>query len=229
MDDCSLEEALTLTNGWLRSDRSRVIITPNPEILLHSYRHKKYQSILKLADLSIADGYGLRLASKIKHTVPGVDFASELLKLSGNLRITAVIRRDGKSNATQVSQAIQALAPGAIVSVIASSQEWSKRGGRDLAESVSHTDPDLVLVGLGFPYQEEWSLTYNDIIPTARLFLTLGGTFDFWTGAANRAPAIIRQLHLEWLWRLIKEPRRYRRIFRAIIVFPLTVLLSNKS
>ncbi len=229
IDDVSFESTLERLMLWADGDRARTVITPNPEIILQANRDFEYRAILNAADLSLPDGYGLRLVSKLRHTVTGADVAAQLLKTLRGKRITLVVRRDGRSAVAEVQAAAEKLATHCLVQVVASSQKWSSEQGSELAAAVARTDPDVVLVGLGFPYQEQWLIRQADCIPTAKILMAVGGTFDFWTGIATRAPAALRTLHLEWLWRVVRQPRRIGRIWRAVVVFPLTVLASSKA
>jgi 8-oxo-dGTP pyrophosphatase MutT (NUDIX family) len=73
---------------------------------------------------------------------------------------------------------------------------------------------------LGAPYQEKFIYYNLKKIPSAKLGLSVGGSFDFLTGKLKRAPKGFRRIGLEWLWRLIKQPSRWKRIYTAVIVFP---------
>ena len=86
---------------------------------------------------------------------------------------------------------------------------------------------DIVFAGLGTPEQEEWiENNFNKIL--AKLFLTVGGAFEIIAGIKPRAPKILRDFYLEWFWRFLLEPRkRFKRIFNAVIVFPLKVLFTS--
>lgn len=197
------------------------IFTPNPEILLYASTHRQYRDILNSADLSLPDGYGLRFVSGIRHRVTGADTANVLLAEANarKLSILAVIRADGRSSAASIQQAIQQKAPQATVHTLSIQKN-------ETVPSSAFTDhtPDIILVGLGFPEQEQWLYTYLKNFPTARIGMAIGGTFDFWTGAAKRAPQWMRSMGVEWLWRLAHQPKRIIRIIQAVVIFPLRVL-----
>jgi N-acetylglucosaminyldiphosphoundecaprenol N-acetyl-beta-D-mannosaminyltransferase len=99
----------------------------------------------------------------------------------------------------------------------------------DLTGAVVEIEPAIVLVGFGAPKQERWIARHADAIPTARIMVGVGGSFHMWADDLPRAPAYLRRLGLEWAWRLAIEPRRWPRIFRATIVFPLRVLLDRSD
>lgn len=85
-------------------------------------------------------------------------------------------------------------------------------------------EADILICNFGAPYQEKFIFHNIKKIPTVKLAIGLGGSFDFLTGKIKRAPKIMRFIGLEWLWRLFKQPKRIKRIFRAVIVFPLKLL-----
>jgi N-acetylglucosaminyldiphosphoundecaprenol N-acetyl-beta-D-mannosaminyltransferase len=84
--------------------------------------------------------------------------------------------------------------------------------------------PELLLVAFGHPKQEMWIARHLPDLPSVKVAVGIGGTLDYWSGAKKRAPQFLRSLGLEWFWRLMQEPKRWRRIFDAVVVFPSLVL-----
>lgn len=84
--------------------------------------------------------------------------------------------------------------------------------------------PDIIFVALGAPEQEMWIHKNLKRIPTAKIAMGVGGAFDFISGKVPRAPKKLQKAGVEWLWRLALEPWRLRRIFNAVIIFPLAVI-----
>jgi N-acetylglucosaminyldiphosphoundecaprenol N-acetyl-beta-D-mannosaminyltransferase len=220
IDDIGLKETQDRLDRALQGAARCLVTTPNPEILLQAAADKNYAALLNRADLSLPDGRGLRLVGAVQATTAGADVAQWLLEKAGHerRRILAVVRPDGLSSVSEVAAALARLAPGAQVKAIgllpSQISSWLP------VEAAAAWRPEILLVGLGFPLQEEWLLTRASHLPTLRVGLAVGGTFDYWTGRALRAPAWLRRLGLEWLWRLGVQPRRWRRIFRAVVVFP---------
>jgi N-acetylglucosaminyldiphosphoundecaprenol N-acetyl-beta-D-mannosaminyltransferase len=85
--------------------------------------------------------------------------------------------------------------------------------------------PDILVVAYGAPKQEIWMSTHQDL--PIRLVAGLGGTLDMITGTLPRAPKFFRVVHFEWLWRLVLQPKRFKRIFQALLVFPYKVLTTK--
>jgi N-acetylglucosaminyldiphosphoundecaprenol N-acetyl-beta-D-mannosaminyltransferase len=88
-------------------------------------------------------------------------------------------------------------------------------------------EPTIILNGSGAPQQEFWIAENLDRIPSVKIAVGVGGTFDFISGMKKRAPKFLRSFGLEWFWRLLKQPNRIVRIFRAVILFPILVI-KNK-
>lgn len=215
------------------------IVTPNPEILVFANSHERYKKILNSAEISLADGAGLFLASlflgkPLKQRIPGVDFiesicknsvrnpismgflggrggvaektAECLLKKYPHLKIVYIAEewdKDGFENARVLSRKYQ-------VSSIENAQE-KKKGILNTKYLIHNTENiDLLFVAYGAPKQEEWIYKNLDHIPVTAA-MGVGGAFDYISGRVLRAPFLIRAVGFEWLFRLVKEPWRFRR------------------
>ncbi|EJL84271.1 exopolysaccharide biosynthesis protein, WecB/TagA/CpsF family [Herbaspirillum sp. CF444] len=86
-----------------------------------------------------------------------------------------------------------------------------------LIDSINRARPDVVLVALGNPIQEEWILACRDAL-NANVVISVGALFDFWSGEKPRAPRLVRRIHLEWLFRLSLEPRRLAQRYTVDIM-----------
>jgi len=84
---------------------------------------------------------------------------------------------------------------------------------------INEAKPDVLFVALGAPKQELFLSKYLSQLPTVKIAMGVGGAFDFWAGRAKRAPQGFKNFHLEWLWRLFREPWRLKRIFNATVSF----------
>lgn len=98
---------------------------------------------------------------------------------------------------------------------------------REPSEAVSTTSIDLLFVAFGHPKQEKWLWENRDRLVNVKIGIGVGATFDFLVGKQRRAPRLLRQLKLEWLWRLLVEPARFKRIFNAYPIFPLRIFWSS--
>ena len=96
----------------------------------------------------------------------------------------------------------------------------------DVLPRVLAAAPDVVLVAFGMPKQERWIARNLDRLPSTRVAVGVGGSLDYLAGAAKPPPAIVHAIGLEWLWRLVRDPRRWRRQ-RVLPAFAALVLLSR--
>ncbi len=210
---------------FLGDGRQHYLVTPNPEIILAAHKDEELFYILNQADLAIADGFGLKIAGRILkervRRLTGADLTAALLEKAGRegWKVGVLNWAGGLSSAEEISRALKEKYPGLKFAV------WPV--GRDKfldperLAAVNAFAPSLLFVGLGFPYQEK--LMYHNLsrLPAVKLALGVGGTFDFLSGKVRRAPSAWRRLGLEWLWRLLRQPRRFKRIYRATAVFLL--------
>lgn len=220
-------------SAFLESAKFNFITTLNPEIVLHAYKQPSYRQILNSADLAIVDGFGLLIASYVSHIVrkkgivparlTGVDLTQYILHLANEqrLRVFCVVREHGKSRLDEVIFAARQITPHAIISGDYLDLRANEQNIAILNARINAFAPQIILVGLGYPRQEQWLAENLAKIPSARVGVGVGGTFDFWTGQARRAPKWLQKLGLEWLWRVFLEPRRLHRIVQAVIIFPL--------
>ena len=86
---------------------------------------------------------------------------------------------------------------------------------------------DFLLVGYGHPYQEKW-INRNSHLLSIPIFVGVGGTFDFLSGIKPRAPKYLQTFGLEWLYRLINEPSRFSRIWKAVVTFSYLIFKNTK-
>ncbi len=227
IDDLTREQVDQHIDDAIHSHRSTWIATVNPEILLYAHNNPSYATVLQKATYRIPDGVGLRLVSSIQSVVPGVDIAEHLLRRAeqGRLRVVCIVRQGGRSSLEQVLDSVQHRAPQAQCRGVALSVHQIDHVG--IVKTISEFQPDIVFVGLGFPYQEEWLARNFSSIRSAIIGIGIGGTFDYWTGAAPRAPKWIQRFGVEWLWRLIHHPRRIGRIFNAVLIFPFVAWIDR--
>ncbi len=234
IDDIDDSELENITESWLKETDSHVIVTPNPEFILLARSNEKFRDLLNKSDLAIADGVGLRYAiaaltqNRLKHRHTGIDLVERLIRLSNqtNRRVLLFGGLPGSAEQTKVHMQkryptlqIHSLDPGIIEGTIG-----SMRIRETLIDQIRSYHPDVLIVALGQGKQEQFIDLIRSEIPTVRIAVGVGGSFDTLSGMIPRAPMFMRRTGLEWLWRLYIEPKRIRRITNAIIVFPAVVI-----
>lgn len=206
--------------------RQRQIVTPNPEFLLLAQRHQEFLSVLREAHLSIPDGFGLKIAAWIKRSnlqrFPGSNVVKGLLKFASRkgLKIAIINRRDGLSSNEKILETLMHLYPDLQVYI----EAVEKKQPHVALEQLKNFQPDILFSTLGAPEQDILISRIRRKLPSLRLGMGVGGSFDYLTKKLPRAPRIFRQLGFEWLWRLFLQPRRWKRIWNAIPVFITTVI-----
>jgi len=246
IDNLSLNEVLDKVEGFLESNKSHYIVTPNPEFLVKAQKDEEFKNILNQADLSIPDGVGLVFASlllgeRIKERIAGVDLMEAICKRAAKKNWPIFLFGAGEGVAEKTGDNLKGRYNGLQVKVIQSFQNESSHSdfferftlkGSDASQknlncSLPHKLPFILFVALGAPKQEKWINENLKKMPSIKLAIGVGGAFDFISGNIKRAPKFIRDLGLEWLWRLMIQPWRIKRIFNAVVVFPLLVLKSK--
>lgn len=203
----------------LASKISTVIFTPNAKIGADVMKNPRLHWLFEQADLLIPDGYGVLRASRrhanhpLSHRLPGIEAGEMILRLAANFRIP-VYFLGGKPGVSQAAaQAWKRRLPS--LPIAGAHHGYFDATGEEhasLLHDIQTSGAGILLVGLGAPMQEQWIIQNQSSLPSVRLFIGLGGSFDVWAGNLRRAPRIFRVSHLEWLWRMLCEPRRFKQI-----------------
>ncbi|MDD4901877.1 MAG: WecB/TagA/CpsF family glycosyltransferase [Patescibacteria group bacterium] len=221
------EKLLLKAKEFLAGSGQHFIVTPNPEIIMAADRDEELFYILNSADLSLGDGIGLKIASwlngKNLPRITGADFSADLLDLAAaeKTKVGVLIWKGGLSKKNEVEDALRLKYPTLDFMVESIGRETDTIVG----DKFLNYGPVIVLVGLGFPWQEKFIFHNIKKIPSAKIMMGVGGTFDFMTGRRKRALKIIRFIGMEWLWRFFFNPqvvgqKRSERIRNAIFIFP---------
>ncbi|MCK5460212.1 WecB/TagA/CpsF family glycosyltransferase [Candidatus Parcubacteria bacterium] len=228
------KQALEKIEQFLCSGRQCHIATINPEFLVEARKDKEFFDILNSADLSLADGFGLILASyffnpKIKERIAGSDLMDNIFNIAEKkyYKICILNWKNGLSKKQKIGAVLKNRHP-RLKFII----KDVRRDYFDLdTKEINSFAPQILIVGLGAPYQEKL-IHYNlSKMPSVKIAIGIGGALDFLTGRISRAPSFIKRIGLEWLWRLFNQPeqkiRRLKRIFIAVVVFPFLILLEK--
>jgi N-acetylglucosaminyldiphosphoundecaprenol N-acetyl-beta-D-mannosaminyltransferase len=204
------------------------VVTLNAEMVMLCDRDRPLAEIVRHANLVIPDGAGiviyLRWRGQRQRRCPGIELAESLLKQLGCLgEAYPIAFYGGKPGiAEAAAKTWHSRVPG--ISILASHGYLSAQEQKVWQEQLKATQPKLILVGLGVPRQEFWIAQNRALCPDA-IWIGVGGSFDIWSGTKTRAPAWLRDNHLEWLYRLYQEPWRWKRML-ALPQFFWRVLLT---
>ena len=217
---------------FLFGDKSRYIVTPNPEIILYAQNDKIYKNILNNAAIAIADGFGIKLAGfTYKLNIPritGADLLYDLLQIANEKKQkTAILNwKKSLSNKRDIARSIKKLYPTLNFKIFTSGRKVDNH----TITNISAYKPQIILTSLGAPFQEKFIFTNLNNFPSARLAIGIGGAFDFFTGRLKRAPKLLRFIGLEWLYRIFQEKGRrklwrLKRIYNAVIIFSFKFII----
>lgn len=227
ISDGSREEILTQVRVFLTEPKFHRIATVNPEFLVLADRDQTFKNSLLTADLCVADGFGIILAGLLQGQkitrFPGVDLLHEILIIAEreSHAVYLAIKKDSLSSYKEIRLAVLKKYPRLSVSGtdtdLGSIENWKLKIGNSA----------IVLCNYGAPMQELFLANLKEAGVASQMAIGVGGSFDFLTGKQKRAPQCLRTIGLEWFWRLILQPKRWRRIWNAVIVFPAKLVFGN--
>ncbi len=227
VDILSRSEATSKVGEFLASDDSHMIFTPNPEMLVDAQKDSYFKEVLNKGDLNICDGKGIQLVSKEKvERIPGVEFLFDICALAEKENKSVYLLGSGSNEVVKEckKKLLEKFPHLKIVGVhrgpkITNSFDVEKEENENVIDDIILSAPDILFVGFGHIKQEKWIYGFLPELPSVKVAMGVGGSFDFIAGKIKRAPKIFRDLGLEWLYRLIREPRRIKRIWKATIIF----------
>ncbi len=207
------------------------IVTINPEMIDAAHKNSDFSNIISNAELVVPDGIGVEIGLKLLgHNVkriPGIELGKALVeKFSEQNKTVAFVGAKPEI----VGKAIENLKSEFPALNVVYSHDGYFEDDEEIIETLSSAQPDLVLVALGSPKQEIFINKLKQKLQKS-VMIGLGGSFDVWSGVVTRAPKIYQKLGLEWLYRTVKEPQRFKRIFPTLPLFVFKVLrerLFNK-
>ena len=229
VDKLSMNGALERLMEFLEEDAPHAVYTPNSEIIMRAYRDEKFLSVINSAEMVTPDGIGVVYASKIlkdplSERVGGYDLSERLIK-----RISdgshSLYFFGGKPGVAEQAKARLCEKYPKLRVVGCSDGYFDAAKEAKIIEDIKEKKPDILFVCLGAPKQEEWILKHKAELGV-KVLMGIGGSLDVYAGVAERAPLSFQKLGLEWLYRLMKEPKRIWRMM-DLPKFGLTVLFRG--
>lgn len=229
VDAITMKEAVDKVGAFVREGGANTIYTPNAEIMMAAQRDPELKEIMKKADMLVADGAGVVLASKllrrpVPEKVSGVDLVCEVFKAYAANGLSCYLFGAKPGVAQEAADRIKAAYPGLVIAGFRDGY-FKEQDEAEIINDISQSSPDILLVALGAPKQEKWISSHLDRL-NARVCIGVGGTIDILSGRVQLCPDFFRRNGLEWLYRLYKEPRRARRML-DIPRFMLRVLYTR--
>lgn len=227
--DVTLEEAVAWAGTWVAEGGPHQMATVNPEFVMTARRDPAFRDVLERADLCLPDGVGITLAARylgrpLRERVAGVDLVEALAARGAAEGWRIFLLGAAPGVAEQAAAVLKARHPGlAIAGTYAGSPRPEEE--EDIVQRVRAARTDILLVAYGAPAQDLW-LARNLARTGAKVGVGVGGALDYIAGIVPRAPRWMRRIGLEWLYRLVRQPWRWRRQ-RVLPLYALLVLLER--
>ena len=233
IDKVTMEEAANQVVGYLEGTGQHMVFTPNPEIIMEAQGDREMMHILKKADLVVADGIGVVLASKILRvpTLPervgGFDLMQTVLNKIKDKDIRVYFLGSKPGVAAEAAKNMKKKYPG--IQIVGESDGYfTQEDEAGLINTIKDLKVNLLLVGLGAPRQEKWINQHIERLGV-NVAVGVGGSLDVMAGVVKRAPKIYQKLGLEWFYRLITNPKRAKRMINLPIFGFKVMIMAIKG
>jgi N-acetylglucosaminyldiphosphoundecaprenol N-acetyl-beta-D-mannosaminyltransferase len=227
IDQIDLAGALDFIREKIQAGEQAQIATVNPEFIVAAQTDNEFKNILNNCPLATCDGIGLVWAGKFLHgkslaRATGVDLTEKIL--TSGYKVFLLGGSEGSAQGVK-DKFPQAQIVGAETGgKLRYDNVWILDDNEAVLERINESGAEILLVALPQVKQEKWIAQNLPKLATVKIAIGVGGTFDFLSGKIKRAPRWVRGLGLEWLFRLIKEPQRWKRIWNATGVFAWLVV-----
>ncbi len=229
-DDVTLQEAVAFAMEKINTRERCRVVTPNAEFAMEAKKNPRFLRILNDSQLVLADGISVVYASRIignplSGRVTGVSFAQALCEALAKQGGRLYLLGAKPGVAEQAGEKLKEAYPGL---VIAGTHDGYFQDARPVVEGINAARPDAMLVCLGAPKQE-YFMEEQDGALEVPVMAGLGGSMDVLAGNVRRAPAFFQKAGLEWFYRLIKEPWRFRRMAKLPLYLWDAVVWKRKG
>ncbi len=237
VDQLSLQEAREKSEQFLLGEKQIKIFTPNPEMIVRAQNDRSFREVLNSSDLNLCDGFGLSFLGGFAR-ITGVDFMLDLCARAELLQKSVYLLGSGsreivEATALKLKEKFPALQivgfnEGPVITVAEERGEAETLfyglgvktvDNNRVVSDINEKRPDLLFVAYGMGKQEKWIQEFLPQCKSVKIAMGVGGSFDYIAGKVSRAPCFMRKIGLEWLYRVVREPRRFRRILNATVVF----------
>ncbi|MDD5594189.1 MAG: WecB/TagA/CpsF family glycosyltransferase [Candidatus Margulisbacteria bacterium] len=214
VDNVTLTEAAEIVRHFIIEGKPRVVVTPNPEMIVAAQTDAGFKKLINSADLRVADGISMVVVSRIlgrplKERVSGIDLMLKLLEIGADYNYRVFLLGGAPGVAEEAAKNIKDKFPGLVIAGVQNGY-FNASDETGVVKKIKESDPDLLFVGLGAGRQEQW-LNRHLYELGAGVGMTIGGSLDVLSGRKQRAPKWVQALYIEWLYRLITEPQRWKR------------------
>ncbi len=241
------DDFLELCQRWLGSKHFHHVVTLNPEMVMLAETHEGFSRAVQHADIRVPDGSGLiwahwyirsqfwsllpsLIAFSFRHAerIPGVDIVVNLCRIAAHRGLPVYLLGGTAAQVSGAAEFLKRQFPDLIIQT-SKDHSFDVTGPPAILEDIRAKQPHILFVAYGAPGQTLWIEKNRNQLPSVRIATGVGGAFAILSEATVRAPRWLRRLNLEWLWRLLLEPARFPRIWRAVVAFPRLVHRQKKA
>ena len=227
MDILTYNQALECAKSAIDNGENMQVVTINPEMVELAKKDKDFANVLKHSELVVADGVGIKIALKLtgvnQERIGGVDYSRSLIEMCArnNLRLALLGAKEEVINT--VCQKLKCEFEN--LNIVFSHNGYFNDENAILNE-IKKARPQVLLCALGAPKQEFIIYRLKEMLQGCTM-VGVGGSFDVFAGCVQRAPLMWQKLGLEWLYRTIKQPERFRRIFPTLPIFLFESIIDS--
>lgn len=227
VDILTYNQALECAKSAIDNGENMQVVTINPEMVELAKKNKDFANVLKHSELVVADGVGIKIALKLKgvnqERIGGVDYSRSLIEMCArnNLRLALLGAKEEVINT--VCQKLKCEFEN--LNIVFSHNGYFNDENAILNE-IKKARPQVLLCALGAPKQEFIIYRLKEMLQGCTM-VGVGGSFDVFAGCVQRAPLMWQKLGLEWLYRTIKQPERFRRIFPTLPIFLFESIIDS--
>lgn len=229
VDVVNESEALSMIEKSWDLSRTMHVVTINAEMVIQAQKDNRLDRIIRHAHLIVPDGAGavfaLRLDGHDSVRVPGIELAEKALSSAAGKGIPVALLGSKAEIIEKLRKDLPKIHPG--LNICASHDGYISEAEEEaVVREIAESKPGLLLVAMGVPRQEYFIDKWISLFP-GTVIIGVGGSFDVFAGAVKRAPVLFQKLHLEWFYRLMKEPWRFNRMASTLPNFAFQVLFNH--
>jgi N-acetylglucosaminyldiphosphoundecaprenol N-acetyl-beta-D-mannosaminyltransferase len=232
LDDVTMDEAVAQIDAMIADHQPGLIATVNAEFIKAAQTNRAYREVINTAALALPDGSGATILGRLRGTplrarIPGVDLAERLV-VEATQRDWRIFLLGGDRGAASQAAKVWTNRYPELQIVGISDGSSAPEAAAAIVKEINQSQADLIFVAFSFPRQELW-ISENLAASGAAVGIGLGGTFDYVAGRRPRAPKLWRRLGLEWLWRFLTQPWRYKRVLAVPYLVWLVLRYGSKA
>lgn len=234
INNFNTDETLSICQEFFRNEQNNLIFFVNAHCFNMAQNNAGYKNALNNVDLLLNDGIGIKLGAKmaginIRENMNGTDFIPKLISLARKMEQNIYLLGGEEGIAQKAAETLKSKLDGlSIVGTRNGFFEFDDDG--EVVDDIVSKNTDLLVVGMGVPRQELWLTKNKDKLKGVKISVAGGAVLDFISGKVERAPRWMQKTGIEWIFRLVQEPKRlFKRYFVGIPVFFLNILKLKRT